>query len=318
MWKQTIAFSLFVLSNAHFYGEEEIAALEQEFLSQTTPSSFDVDITTVPEFVPQTKSPVIAVGLSMLFPGLGHTYLGEYGRAGALMGSAGAGIGLSRLSFFEPYHVGDLLTWSAVSSYGIYSAYRDVRNFNGEEYYSYKMPQDSFSDLAWAPFRWAVLKKPEVWGGILGALTIGAALSNFVLTKDLEGHIHMAQGSFRPVHAFRVGIEEESFFRGFLQSAISETATPATGIAVSSIAFGLAHIGNVYGADPEYQRRYYTYIIPYISAFGAYFGWMTYKNQSLQESVAVHAWYDFVVFLSESIAQSAAIGEPRFDLSFSF
>ncbi|MDN3505700.1 MAG: CPBP family intramembrane metalloprotease [Simkaniaceae bacterium] len=311
--KLSYAFSLFALSSTLIYGEE----LEQEFLSQSTSSSFDVDLPIV-EFVPQTKSPAIAVTLSAILPGLGHTYLGEYGMAGALMGSTGVGIGLSQFSFFEPYLAGDLLALSAVSSYGIYSAYRDARNFNGRENYSYKMPQDSFGDLAWAPFRWAVLKKPEVWGGILGSLVVGSVLSQLAFPNGIEEHIHMAPQNLHPAYAFPVSIGEETLFRGFLQSAISETTSPAVGIALSSVAFGLMHIPNASELAPDEQRRYYTFIVPYLSAAGAYFGWLTYKNQSLQESVAVHAWYDFAIFLSSSIAQSAAIGEPRFDFSFSF
>lgn len=321
MQYKTIAFSLFLLSSSSFYGQEEIASIEQNFTMESTPSSLepveDVDIS-LPTFYPLKKSSFLAVGLTGLFPGLGHAYLGDYTTATALMGSAGVSLGLMQYDFIEPYLEGDLLVLSTTWSYAFYSAYRDVRECNGKSNYSYKMPQDSFADLAWAPFRWAVMKKPEVWGGILGALTLGSIISNLAFPKSGELNIHMSPHTYKPAYAFPVSIGEEAFFRGYLQSAISETANPALGIAVSSIAFGMAHIPNALLMELDEQKRYYTYVVPYLTMAGAYFGWLTYKNESLQESVAVHAWYDFAIFLGSSIAESAAIGRPSFSLSVSF
>jgi len=316
-----IISSLLVLSTAHFYGDEEIASIEQNFTLERIPSSLDsvegVDIS-LPALSTQKKSTFLSVGLSGLFPGLGHAYLGDYTTASALMGSSGVGYGLAQFTFFEPYLEGDMLALSTVWSYGVYSAYRDVRAYNGGSSYLYKMPQDSFVDLAWAPFQVSVLKKPEVWGGILGALTLGSIISTLAFPQSEELHIHMSPNTYPPVYAFPVSIGEESLFRGFLQSTIAESYGPWTGIILSSIAFGAAHIPNAQLLEKEDQMRYYTYILPYLSSMGAYLGWLTYKNQSLKESVAIHAWYDFAIFLGSSIASSAAIGKPNFSLSVSF
>lgn len=125
--------------------------------------------------------------------------------------------------------------------------------------------------------------------------------------------------NYYPPVAFPIGIGEEALFRGYLQSQLSETFNPVAGIIFSSIAFGAAHIPNAQGMEPDEQRRYYTYGIPLITAFGAYFGWLTYKNRSLQESVALHSWYDFTLFALKAFTQqSAATGRPGFALAVPF
>lgn len=202
--------------------------------------------------------------------------------------------------------------------YGIYAAYRDVRAYNQQDFYAYKMPTESFKDLAFAPFQWSVIKKPEVWAGLLVDLSLAVGLSYLVSSKESKIGFS-ADGEIFPLVAFPVGIGEESFFRGFLQSSLSETFTPFGGIAISSLAFGAAHIPN--GALLEHmdRRAYYTTILPFITISGFYYGWVTYKNCSLKESVALHSWYDFVIFLaSYSVAQSTVVGNPSFSFSLPF
>lgn len=71
-----------------------------------------------------------------------------------------------------------------VGFYNVYAAYRDARKFNHFEGYSYQMPIDSGFDLALAPFQWSVVRKPEVWGGLLGALTAVSVLSYFTYPDE--------------------------------------------------------------------------------------------------------------------------------------
>ena len=117
-----------------------------------------------------------------------------------------------------------------------------------------------------------------------------------------------------PIRAFSVGISEETLFRGYLQSQFAEITTPWSGIIMSSLAFGVAHISNATYMSHEHRKNYYRFSLPFITAFEVYFGWMTYKNQSLQEAVALHSWYDFLLFAMQAIAPQAAItGEPGFE-----
>lgn len=267
------------------------------------------------------KSAFLSVGLSALFPGLGHLYLGEKKEAGALATSYSAGLSTWMLlgTTSEAGILAGYETVSVTSSYGIYSAYRDVRNYNGIEAYVYQMPQDSFGDLAYASFNPKVLKKPEVWGGFLGALAAGVALT-YVSKLHCEFPITFSSmPNVMPLRAFPTGVSEEALFRGFIQSALIENSNPVIGIIGSSLLFGAAHIPNAQ-LLPEYARsRYYTYSIPYISAFGAYFGYITYKNRSLKEAVALHSWYDFFLFLASSLTLKALpVGSPPVTVTWSF
>lgn len=180
------------------------------------------------------------------------------------------------------------------------------------------MPTDSLSDLTTAPFNLSVLKKPEVWGGFLGAMGLASAISLL-----MPNHIHLSTSKMHisPLNAFPVAIGEETFFRGYLQSNISEYSSPWVGIALSSLLFGAAHLANAQELDSESQRSYYTLGIPFLTAFGAYFGWMTHKYRSLKEGVALHCWYDFTLFLCKALAENgpkAALGRPTFAIAVPF
>jgi membrane protease YdiL (CAAX protease family) len=189
------------------------------------------------------------------------------------------------------------------------------------------MPTDQFSDLAYAPFKWSVIKKPEVWGGLLTALGTAAAVGYL---WQLDGYLTKPSAASRlgnklgnrltPLYAFPVGISEEALFRGYLQSHLSESLTPTGGIIASSLLFGAAHISNgLLMEDPEDQRRYFSYSIPFITAFGAYFGWLAHHTNSLQEGVALHSWYDFALFSLDAATKGAiSTGTPSFAFSLPF
>lgn len=306
-------------------GTEEIALLEPSYL---TPQSLIVqeDIgPTLPELrEPRRKSALWAAVLSGLIPGLGHVYLEDYRTAGTLFGSVGVfgGLGTAGLGN-EAFQTSNLVTMQSLSFYSSYAAYRDARAYNQFVGYEYPMPTEHLSALALAPLEWEVMRKPEVWGGLLGALSLGFALQYFVFSDGFEtecnARLSSSDETLFPLIALPVAIGEEAFFRGYLQSLFSEWLSPWGGIALSSLWFGVMHIPNALELDPAERTRYYTYSIPFITAFGGYFGWLTYKNRSLKESTALHTWYDFTLFLlSYSVASSAAIGTPHFAFSFSF
>ena len=274
--------------------------------------------------LPKTYKSPRAAALLGIIPGLGHTYLGDYKTAGTLFGSAAAFYGgaaaagnFSGSNQFE--NLTSLIVAQNISSYSMFAAYRDARLYNGEGGgYRYQMPTDSFADLAAAPFKLSVLKKPEVWGGLLGALSFAAILDNFLMPNDAHIKCSVSTTTF-PLSAFSVGIGEEALFRGYLQSYFAESMSPTAAIINSSILCGAAHIGNAARLEAKDQWRYYAFGLPFITAFGGYFGWLTHKNRSLKESVAIHSWYDFILFSGMAFAgPSAMAGKPEFAFAFTF
>ncbi len=267
--------------------------------------------------VKQHKSTYVTMGLALV-PGLGHTYLGEWKTAAGLFGTTCGAIGATGIEgTSDSFKLNSLVTAQNTWSYGIYAAYRDVRAYNGQLGYQYKMPTDTIANLTSAPFRTSVLKKPEVWGGFLGAMALGVGVSYLAFPHDAAIRTNLSSGmQIYPISALPVGVGEEAFFRGFLQSGLSEYFTPWGGIALSSLAFGAMHAPNAMALAPEHRWRYYTFSLPLITTLGAYFGWMTQKNNSLQPSVALHTWYDFVLFAANALATRASI-ISRADFQFS-
>ena len=253
------------------------------------------------------KQPWLAATLSTVFPGLGHAYLGEFGTAGGLAGSSL--LMMAGASDSNDIEVVLQNTWA----YGIFAAYRDARLYNGNSRYLYRMPMDTLADLSTAPFRWRVLKKSEVWGGFLGYIAAAVAVGYLASTME---NLKVGSG-LNPMVAFPVGIGEETLFRGFIQSGISEVWNPSAGIALSSILFGAVHLVNTVNMTYEETVRYCTYSIPLITTFGAYTAWIAYRNRSLQETVALHSWIDFTIFLAGSLSESS-IQKKRLNFSTAF
>lgn len=324
MLKRSIfKISILMLASA-VYAEEspsegEVALLDEPYLVPA--KNYQDEI-----FLPQTeikkrKSANLAAILSIPVPGLGYTYLGEYRDAWGFMGSSVVLAGLSKANKLgKDFQGANSIALQNLGFYSVYACYRDARAYNQYEGYSFQMPKETLLDLTLAPFQWSVIKKPEVWGGLLGALTLAAGLGYVVYGDKTELRLSAKdEDSIFPLLAFPIGIGEEAFFRGYLQSTFSEVLSPWGGIALSSLCFGAVHIANAQRLEKEDRPKYYAFSLPLITTFGAYFGWLTYKNHSLKESVAIHAWYDFTLFLAAySAASTAAIGKPTFAFSFSF
>ncbi len=309
-----------------------LLVLSTSFLSSALPApveiaSFDLQSAQTelgfpaPQFQPPAKKNAVLAATLSIVPGLGHVYLGDMQTAGSLMASAYLGIGLSfSPNLSESTRTFSLLTAQNVIFYGVYAAYRDARIYNGSSDYRYKMPTDSLASLSYAPFKGSIIKKPEVWGGLIGALALASYASHLFFPKDACIKPSLSSsGRIMPALALPVGVGEESFFRGFLQPALSEPLTPLGGIILSSLAFGAIHIPNAQALPPEHRWRYYCCSLPVITAIGSYCGWLTYKNTSLQESVALHTWYDLVIFTAAAVASEAAIsGGSSFAISLPF
>ncbi|MEX0962221.1 MAG: CPBP family intramembrane glutamic endopeptidase [Simkaniaceae bacterium] len=301
----------------------EELSIQQPTLSYEEPMIREDSIGDSPfELMKPEKSTFLTVGLSALYPGLGHAYLGEMGEASMLAGSYTSGVvAMQQLSLSQDGYIGAFEAAMTAWSYGMYASYRDVRNYNENRIYTYDMPQDSFAGISLASVNPKILKKFEVWGGVVGALIAGATITNLSFSDKATALTCSSTNNIHPLFAFPTGISEEAFFRGFLQSSISEISNnPVIGIIGSSLLFGAAHIANAGALEPEYRTRYYTVSLPFITALGAYFGLLTYKNKSLKEAVAVHAWYDFVLFLASRAVTEAKINHRpvTYQISFDF
>ncbi len=280
----------------------------------------------VPEIHLPKKDPGLAVSLSTLFPGLGHFYLDDSKTASAFMSAASMELGAFAYALNDGHEEAatfSLLTFVNTMNYSLYAAYRDARGCNGQEFYRCKMPMESLSELASSPFRWGVLKKPEVWGGCLGALAIACVVNYFAFPSDARiSPMTFLEGDkispWFPAIALPVGIGEESLFRGVIQSRFREAFGPWTSITMTSLLFGAAHIPNAFLLPEEEQWRYYAFSLPLITTFSLYLGWLTEKNISLKESVALHTWYDLVLFSAAAAAQSAVIGRPVISFAIPF
>ena len=324
-------FALLLSTSLLFAENQEIALAEVPTF--TSPSLPNLQGTKLAPLLPKSHRSSFGAVILAFVPGLGHVYLGDLITASQLFGTAIIRRTLASDYKTAPYS--NLASYGTITMYSVYAAYRDVRINNGQVGYSYKMPMDTFDDLSTASFSWGVLKKPEVWGGYLGALTLGTTVGYFSMKSSKEkrknSEIDLATSDLSndifPFSAFSVGVGEEAFFRDFLQSAFAENLSPAGAIIASSIVFGAAHMSNVTSFNSSTGKfsfnkgweRYLTYSIPYISTLGGYMGWLTHKNKSLKSSVALHSWYDFTLFSIISLAGTSAVaGNPNFSLSFDF
>jgi len=323
-----------LLSFGVCYGEEpaleadesqEVALLESPLLQPESPllnPMITHESLEMPENIPlrKRKNAALAGCMSTFIPGLGQSYLGDFKGGASYFGSTALlyGVTFSKIKNGTVKNSSFSTGWN-LALYGTYAAYRDARIYNDHQGYNYAMPINSLKELTLAPFQWSIIKKPEVWGAFFGSLVIGGTISHF-MWKDASAQIAMSSyGTRFPLTAFPVGIGEEAFFRGYLQSTLSEVLSPWGGIIASSLLFGAIHAPNATLLPTKIQKRYYMFALPYLTAAGVYFGWLAHKNRSLKEGVALHSWYDFTLFLlSYSAAQSAAIGKPSFAFSFSF
>jgi len=296
----------------------------RKVLIASLPLSLFADITLLPSqepfvapleptpIVKPYRSPTVAALLSTLGPGLGHYYLGDPRVGTELLGSYLVGsIGAFAARNDASLYATTISTLGGISLYSIYAAYRDAHLYNGNP--PLALPRENLENLAKAPFQWSIIKKPEVWGACIGALALGTTLTYYVYVNSPCAAFKTTY--IEPLRAFPVAIGEESLFRGLLQTSLSDNLSPWGAITLSSLLFGAAHIPNALQFEPSKRWRYYSFSVPFITCLGAYMGWLTHKNHSLKESVALHTWYDFVLMGAGALASQAMIG-GKTDVSY--
>ena len=174
------------------------------------------------------------------------------------------------------------------------------------------VPQENLSELARAPFSFEVLRRPTVWGGIIGTLAAGLLVSRLVdgpITTQgfgkrpvLFGHEVNSAAGYPAAGVIGVGLfehvslAEESTFRGLLQSTWSREYGEDRGFVYGSLAFGALHATNIFFMDSSERLNYLAVGVPFITVLGSYLG-LVYRSSgySLGPSVAIHFWYDFLV-----------------------
>jgi membrane protease YdiL (CAAX protease family) len=87
-------------------------------------------------------------------------------------------------------------------------------------------------------------------------------------------------GQFAMV-AILAGVGEELLFRGALQSVFENWTTPAIGLVITSLLFGLAH---------ALSKLYFVFAV----AVGAFLGWITWRYNDLVAPMVAHGLYDFL------------------------
>jgi membrane protease YdiL (CAAX protease family) len=262
--------------------------------------------------------------LGWLFPGLGQLCLGKTGEGAVLGGLAASEIGTAVAVGVEVdddfdgdgqaddplEHPGVALPLAAVQDlwiYGLADTWITGALARREMY----APPDTLTDLVAAPFNLEVMKRPAVWGGLLGALALGIGVSLALDDTDsdqvgddpnLFGETVDARYGY-PLGALAGGTlfahvapAEEALFRGYIQSTSARVLGETPGWVAASLLFGLAHLPNMYALPEDQRTEYLLYGIPVITAAGFYLGWVyRTSDYSLAPSTAVHFWYDLVL-----------------------
>lgn len=246
-----------------------------------------------------------------LVPGLGQLCAGRTAEGTALMGLAAAelGTGIGVAIKHDLGYPGAAVPLLALSDLWLYQSFQA----NLQQQLARRMlyvPQDNLGELVVAPFNGQVLSRPEVWGGILGTVAAGVAVSALLdgwpwRPRDrprLFG-IDYAPGVGYPIASAigiglfeHVSIAEETVFRGYVQSGFTRRYGEDRGLIYGSLVFGLLHAPNALFMDSSQRLKYLGIGVPFLTLIGSYLG-LAYRwsGYSLAPSVAIHFWYDLLI-----------------------
>lgn len=272
-----------------------------------TPAEIEAQIT--------TASPRCSRALGLLFPGLAHFCMRRNGAAAALAAAGIAELGtmIAVLNARDEglSHPGAALPLIAFQDLWAFGYVEPIiqQQLARKTLYA---PPDSIADMLAAPFNIQVLKRPEVWLGIVGTLAAGIGVSLLVdesantdnvgndpnlfgRTLDRRLGYPLAGATFGALFS-HVAVAEELIFRGSVQSGLARSRGETTGWVLASLLFGGFHAFNVFALPEEDQTAYLAVGLPFITAIGGYLGWIYRHNDySLGPPIAVHFWYDFLL-----------------------
>ncbi len=175
-------------------------------------------------------------------------------------------------------------------------AFTTYRDYRAEEPHTIPTTRESAFSLLASPLDWKYIQEPAVFLPALaaaGASFLGSEHNPSMLdarTLNWFGlNVSPAEATIgsTTLEAFGfalLSVAEEGFFRGVLQTELSERVSPDFGLIASSILFGAAHYP-VHGLS--YSIR--------AAVAGAYLGWQ-YKDShyDLGRCVAIHFYIDFL------------------------
>lgn len=137
------------------------------------------------------------------------------------------------------------------------------------------------------------------WSLVAGGLGLAASIALFVLSHRLirwpelprVDLSHVPTVTLLPsllMGAIVAGISEEAGFRGYMQGPLERRYGPATGIAITSIAFGLAHL----------SHGTFLPAILFDVLWGSLYGLLTYWSGSIVPAIILHSSADALEFLA--------------------
>lgn len=262
----------------------------------------------------RAADPELAATASFLLPGVGQMANGDYVEGGVhLVLFAGAASRYLHLidqpDYIPPKEREDLNTHTLrinrttadadvygtavnfMTFYSSFGAYRDARQAAGvQAEYDTPAPQESFLDLAIAPFNPDWLARPTTLAPLLIPLYfVFAKPDSQALLYAPDDTITRNELRYRFfVEHYMVGMGEEAFFRGVLNNGLSDSLGEGWGLFTSSAIFGLAHSGT--GAQATAAGA---------TLFGAYLGWLQQRNDyAIGQGVAIHFWWNFLASLA--------------------
>ncbi len=175
-------------------------------------------------------------------------------------------------------------------------AFTTYRNYRAEEVHTVPLSNQSIPELASSPFQWKYLREPDVYIPLLVTAGIGfldepqgpSMFSISSLTwfgQDVSPATAAVGTTILETFGFALlAVAEEGFFRGVLQTELSERVNPNFGFIASSLLFGLGH----------YSLHGLTYSLR-ATAGGLYLGWrFKESNYDLGRVIAIHFSIDFM------------------------
>ncbi len=252
------------------------------------------------------SSPTWAALWAHIIPGGGHMYQGDWGK-GLLFATTEVTLFTSSIVLLlkdkkktDMAALNLLTLFQNEHFYNIYSAYQDARIKIKNENYLSDISKENALDLLTSPFdlnilgRWTFLLPTAFVGGITAWLMSDSDRSVKIRSSGASWAFPLLGGQ-----ATTIGVGEEAYFRGYLQSEFKELfKNEWLAIGSQSVAFAAAH--DIYVDDPKLPKiaRYWPGALRF--TFAAYAGWLTERNKySIRENIAMHAWWDFTLLSGE-------------------
>ena len=174
-------------------------------------------------------------------------------------------------------------------------AFTTYRNYRAGESHTLALTDQSIGRLSASAFQWRYLKEPDVYVPLLisaGASFLdepqGPSLFKLRSLNWFGSDVSPATAGVGSILLETVGfallaVAEEGFFRGVLQTELSERVNPNFGLIASSVLFGMAH----------YPSHGLVYSLRATVA-GLYLGWrFKQSGYDLGHTIAIHFYIDF-------------------------